>query len=93
MAYKQTNNPYKVTPCGRRRTFMQDSPLNKLRKTTKGKGRHFLTAKEGAGMTAAGRAAYNKETGGNLKACLLYTSDAADDSLRVDLGGRRIIKK
>ena len=27
------------------------------------------------------------------RACLLYTSDAADDSLRVDLGGRRIIKK
>ena len=25
--------------------------------------------------------------------CLLYTSDAADDSLRVDLGGRRLIKK
>ena len=25
--------------------------------------------------------------------CLLYTSDAADDSLRVDLGGRRIIKR
>ena len=29
----------------------------------------------------------------NYKTCLLYTSDAADDSLRVDLGGRRIIKK
>ena len=28
-----------------------------------------------------------------LRYCLLYTSDAADDSLRVDLGGRRIIKK
>ena len=27
-----------------------------------------------------------------LTICLLYTSDAADDSLRVDLGGRRIIK-
>src|SRR5450756_476082 len=27
------------------------------------------------------------------KACLLYTSDAADDLLCVDLGGRRIIKK
>src|SRR5450756_226461 len=26
-------------------------------------------------------------------ACLLYTSDAADDLLCVDLGGRRIIKK
>ena len=25
--------------------------------------------------------------------CLLYTSDAADDCLSVDLGGRRIIKK
>ena len=27
------------------------------------------------------------------KFCLLYTSDAADDLLCVDLGGRRIIKK
>ncbi len=25
--------------------------------------------------------------------CLLYTSDAADDLIGVDLGGRRIIKK
>ena len=29
----------------------------------------------------------------HLQACLLYTSDAADDLLCVDLGGRRIIKK
>mgnify|MGYP002682765066 CR=1 FL=1 len=28
-----------------------------------------------------------------IVACLLYTSDAADDLLCVDLGGRRIIKK
>ena len=28
-----------------------------------------------------------------LGSCLLYTSDAADDLLCVDLGGRRIIKK
>ena len=27
------------------------------------------------------------------KPCLLYTSDAADERLSVDLGGRRIIKK
>ena len=27
------------------------------------------------------------------KACLLYTSDAADEEDSVDLGGRRIIKK
>ena len=30
---------------------------------------------------------------GMAKICLLYTSDAADDLLCVDLGGRRIIKK
>src|SRR5450756_3151996 len=30
---------------------------------------------------------------GQSYACLLYTSDAADDLLCVDLGGRRIIKK
>src|SRR5680860_216306 len=29
---------------------------------------------------------------GNSEGCLLYTSDAADDLLCVDLGGRRIIK-
>ena len=29
----------------------------------------------------------------NPKLCLLYTSDAADDLLCVDLGGRRLIKK
>ena len=28
-----------------------------------------------------------------FKACLLYTSDAADEEDSVDLGGRRIIKK
>ena len=29
----------------------------------------------------------------HVTTCLLYTSDAADDLLCVDLGGRRIIKK
>ena len=40
---------------------------NSISKTTKGKGRHYLTAKEGAGMTEAGRKAYNRQTGSNLK--------------------------
>src|SRR5665213_1565470 len=39
---------------------------------------------------------YSSDKGGNemshLYFCLLYTSDAADDLLCVDLGGRRIIK-
>src|SRR5450756_3198026 len=37
-----------------------------------------------------------KQRAGNFtqfQVCLLYTSDAADDLLCVDLGGRRIIKK
>ena len=33
----------------------------------------------------------NQEVNQINTTCLLYTSDAADDSLRVDLGGRRII--
>ena len=39
---------------------------------------------------------YNSEeypTYDNYNACLLYTSDAADERSSVDLGGRRIIKK
>lgn len=39
-----------------------------ISKTTKGKGRHYLSTEEGAGMTAAGRKAYNKKTGSKLKA-------------------------
>jgi hypothetical protein len=36
-------------------------------KTTKGKGRNYLSTKEGAGMTSAGRSAYNKANNSNLK--------------------------
>src|SRR5428012_20144 len=36
---------------------------------------------------------YYDESYDRFNYCLLYTSDAADDLLCVDLGGRRIIKK
>lgn len=39
-----------------------------IAKTTKGKGRHYLSAEEGAGMTEAGRKAYNAKNGSNLQA-------------------------
>jgi hypothetical protein len=42
--------------------------VNPISKTTKGKGRHFLSTDEGAGMTKAGRDAYNAKTGSHLKA-------------------------
>ena len=37
--------------------------------------------------------AHTAPEGVNMEACLLYTSDAADERSSVDLGGRRIIKK
>ena len=42
-----------------------DRPISK---TTKGKGRHYLPSSQGAGMTAAGRKAYNAKNGSHLKA-------------------------
>ena len=45
------------------------------------------------GVADADRIAREAHEGQVDKACLLYTSDAADDLLCVDLGGRRIIKK
>ena len=40
-----------------------------------------------------GRAMAGSSLEQQLRACLLYTSDAADERSSVDLGGRRIIKK
>src|SRR5428012_17477 len=51
----------------------------------KGVGEDVLPGKTGRHDLPAGR--------GPFCLCLLYTSDAADDLLCVDLGGRRIIKK
>ena len=80
--YVQKNNPFKVTSCGRRRTFMQDggkSPLkkgNEPRKTI-GPGKNFnKVAKDksatggaaGGGMTQKGVDEYKrKNPGSNLQ--------------------------
>ena len=56
----------------------------------------MVSRDDGSGAELQDRGDYGgdgNETIKNLaETCLLYTSDAADDSLRVDLGGRRIIK-
>eukprot|EP00657_Telonema_sp_P-1_P006440 TRINITY_DN2504_c0_g1_i1.p1 TRINITY_DN2504_c0_g1~~TRINITY_DN2504_c0_g1_i1.p1 ORF type:complete len:111 (-),score=51.96 TRINITY_DN2504_c0_g1_i1:104-436(-) len=44
-------------------------------------------------VTAGGLIAKVTKVKDDNEICLLYTSDAADDLLCVDLGGRRIIKK
>jgi|TARA_R110001583_G_scaffold106912_1_gene255398 hypothetical protein len=46
-------------------TQPDSSPFLRVRKTTKGKGRNFLSTKEGAGMTAAGVKKYKKENPGS----------------------------
>src|SRR5665213_2377849 len=52
----------------------------------------LITMRRSASM-AAGEMASEQSRDEPSKSCLLYTSDAADDLLCVDLGGRRIIKK
>ena len=66
MPYKQLNNPFKVTSCGRRRTFMQggnpgndrtkDNPFKKADpRRTIGPGKNFNKAKPtGTGGAAGG---------------------------------------
>ena len=44
-------------------------------------------------ITISTKAALREMMAPGLLACLLYTSDAADERSSVDLGGRRIIKK
>jgi hypothetical protein len=53
--------------------------LNMIPKTTKGKGANYRTTEKGAGMTAKGRAAYNKKTGSNLKAPAPSPKTKADE--------------
>ena len=65
MAYVQKNNPFPVTSCGRRRTFMQEGSPMRMRKTTRGKGRTFRTPEEGAGMTSTGVKQYRRENPGS----------------------------
>src|SRR5665811_2611898 len=55
-----------------------------IQESTLGRWVHDFRARAAAGEAGQG---------GLSETCLLYTSDAADDLTRVDLGGRRIIKK
>lgn len=45
--------------------FAANSPIQQTNKRTKGKGRHFLTTKEGAGMTEAGVKSYRSQNPGS----------------------------
>ena len=53
----------------------------------------ILGADDSQGNDFPSRAARKLAGDADPAVCLLYTSDAADDLLCVDLGGRRLIKK
>ena len=59
-----------------------------ISKTTKGPGRHYLTPKEGAGMTEAGRKAYNKATGSKLKPPAPNPKTKADEGRKASFCAR-----
>ncbi len=74
--------------------IQHNSPLAKVLKTTNGRGRNFRTTEEVAGITSTGATKYKEgNPGSKLKTavtgndkpntCLLYTSDAADDRIRL----------
>ena len=89
--FKQRNNPFLNNV-----TTLQDSPLDhncfKMLETspvkqsnqrTKGKGRHFRSSEEGAGMTEAGVASYKKENpGSNLKTAVTEKNPSEKDAAR-----------
>ena len=62
------------------------------KRQNQGRARQRDVGAEGVleGLLAAAR---DRRLGHHANACLLYTSDAADERSSVDLGGRRIIKK
>ena len=45
--------------------FAANSPIAQTNKRTKGKGRHFRSSEEGAGMTEAGVRSYKKQNPGS----------------------------
>jgi hypothetical protein len=45
--------------------IQSNSPIKKVRKTTKGKGRNFRSTEEGAGMTSKGVKEYKKQNPGS----------------------------
>ena len=73
-------------------TTKNQAALTKSGKVTV-KVKSTAKAKVSLSATLSGKSKHFKKKTVKFNNCLLYTSDAADDLLCVDLGGRRIIKK
>src|SRR5665254_29707 len=64
-----------------------------IRDAQESRGLGDVYKRQAVGHTAQANARDLQPARTEIDVCLLYTSDAADDLTRVDLGGRRIIKK
>lgn len=73
-------------------TKKHDKPIAK---TTKGKDRNFLPTDQGAGMTAKGRAEYNRKNNANLKAPAPNPKTKADEGRKKSFCARMegVVKK
>ena len=88
--YKQKNNPFLTnyptddSPLDHSCFKMAEaSPVKQSNKRTKGKGRHFRSSDEGAGMTEAGVASYKKENpGSDLKTAVTEKNPSKKDAAR-----------
>ena len=67
--------------------------LAKKMKTSKNNAGRLVMTEEAYFSSVAQKEAFNELDVEQYEICLLYTSDAADDLLCVDFGGRRILKK
>src|SRR5680860_1926633 len=74
---------------GRPSWIRTSRPRRSPRAFPRGRVEEILSVRRN-GLSRSGLRCYNHD---QLHTCLLYTSDAADDLLCVDLGGRRSIKK
>mgnify|MGYP003654486513 CR=1 FL=1 len=59
-----------------------DKHDKQIPKTTTGKGKNYLPTDQGAGMTAKGRAEYNRKNNANLKAPARKNAERAKASMR-----------
>lgn len=63
--------------------IQHNSPFKQTNKRTKGKGRHFRTEEEGAGMTEAGVASYRRENpGSNLQTAVTEENPTGERAKR-----------
>ena len=77
MAYKMKFSGFKDEECP------CPSPMKRVRKTTKGKGRNFRSTEEGAGMTEKGVSAYKRENpGSKLKTAVTEKNPSKKNAAR-----------